>query len=341
MANSIQLGKTSAIFTVASAQTVVGGDYADSIGRAAADVSVTVTGGAGADAFYVRADNTSDTGNDMTVTDFVVGTDKVVLTGDSTGAINLLTNVGASGVFDIAGSANNIFQFTLTGVANTVTAANIVQLGDSSNAFNAIGAATAITAGNFADYITVTVTNDHTITGGLGADTVVLAGGNETLAFSEGDSTVTGYDQVRGGWGATSATVYDRLDLAGSATVATGLGSTASGSIASATLSNGIVTFKNAAGANIASSSLVLADALAFLGANLVGARDTVAFIYKVDRDGDGAFTGNNNPTSTQVNEVSTFVYQNGTVDTVIEIMGVESLTAVSTTAAANTLFIA
>jgi hypothetical protein len=322
LSGSVQLGRAdNAALTLVTGSTVVAGDFDDHIALAGGD-SATVTGGAGANTFY-KADGTGV----LTVSDFKVGTDKIVLTGISTLGLSLASaKAPASGAYTDVEAGE--FDFTLTGISAT-DVSNIVQLGSANVAFTAT-TGTAVVGGDFDDYITVPAAGDVTVTGGLGADIITL--GTETagsqINFSAGDSTISNWDQITGlktvGTGEAGT-----LSLP-STNIGTVFSSTQVGDITGITVSNGVITAW--AGIDNTINAETLTDALNFLALN-VGGTDTVAFLYTADEDGDG--------NTTDPGEVSTFVFQAGTVDTVVELIGTSGITALGTAAAANTILIA
>lgn len=174
-------------------------------------------------------------------------------------------------------------------------------------------------------------------TGGTGADKLVMQntaapdGVVDTVVIADGDSTAAGWDVVVGfqatvaaGGAAVvagSATAGDDvLDLA-SATIAgvtAGVDGVDVGGIDShAVAANGLVTFDNvndvftaAVAVGTGANQIALADALAYLATNLNGTSATVVFNY--DSNGDGVLNAAD----------STFVFQDGAADTVVELVG-------------------
>jgi hypothetical protein len=173
-------------------------------------------------------------------------------------------------------------------------------------------------------------------TGGAGADKLVMQntaavdGVVDTVVIADGDSTASGWDIIVG-FDAGVANVVagstivggDVLDLASTtiAGPAANVNGTDAGAIESHTVAaNGLVTFDiNDADAFAAvvvgtgANQLSLADALAYLATNLNGTSATVAFNY--DSNGDGVLNAAD----------STFVFQDGAEDTVIELIGTYS----------------
>lgn len=174
-------------------------------------------------------------------------------------------------------------------------------------------------------------------TGGTGADKLVmqnfaaLDGVVDTVVIADGDSTAAGWDVIVGfaataaagvaGVAAGSATAGDDvLDLASTtiAGVTAGVDGVDVGGIDShAVAANGLVTFDNvndvfttAVAVGTGANQIALADALAYLATNLNGTSATVVFNY--DSNGDGVLNAAD----------STFVFQDGAADTVVELVG-------------------
>lgn len=173
--------------------------------------------------------------------------------------------------------------------------------------------------------------------GGAGADKYVMQdvtaadGMIDTITVADGESTASAWDVVVGfdtaagasalGTVAGSSTAgSDVLDLSStliSAAVANVNGTNA-GAVQSHTIAaNGLVTFDtndtNAFSAVVVGTGagqISLTDALSYLAANLNSTNETVAFQY--DSNGDGALTAAD----------STFVFQDGAADTVVELVG-------------------
>lgn len=173
-------------------------------------------------------------------------------------------------------------------------------------------------------------------TGGAGADKLVMQntaavdGNVDTVVIADGDSTAASWDTIVGfdasvasaaGTVAGSATVGgDLLDLASTtiAPAAANVDGTDAGAIESHTIAaNGLVTFDTddtnaftAVTVGTGANQLSLDDALAYLATNLNGTNATVAFNY--DSNGDGTLNTSD----------STFVFQDGAEDTVVELVG-------------------
>ncbi|MBU4081538.1 MAG: cadherin repeat domain-containing protein, partial [Gammaproteobacteria bacterium] len=146
-----------------------------------------------------------------------------------------------------------------------------------------------------------------TLTGGRGADTIRLvengvdsrAYAKDTIVIGLGDSTVNGWDFIRGsgtsptGTGfdisSVDATKHDVLSLPSNVIAAnTGadIDGVDSGAIGKHSISGGIVTFKDASGTAILINQANSSDARSYLSANIHSPGTTVAF--KLDGDSNG-----------------------------------------------------
>ena len=188
--NTVDLDDTVAtaanITTGGGADTILGGDAADTISAGSGDDAIDGEGG---------ADNiTTGDGNDTvtivsgedgdTITDFVMGTDMLVLTGAAAAAVDVSAVTPTAAAYAI--DAN--FDVTLTG--NTATdLQGSVTLGTQATAAVAAGAAVGVTTYTaFTTGGATTVSGDaddviatggaHSVTTGSGSDTVIAAIGN-------------------------------------------------------------------------------------------------------------------------------------------------------------------
>ena len=198
----------------------------------------------------------------------------------------------------------------------------------------------ALTGGSGDDTIDGGAGND-TITGGLGADSVTLGTGRDTAVFADGDSTAAAPDTVNG-FGLTSAAIdstlvavdltgtnfgtskaggteVDRLDLAG--VVIEANVTTAAGQAAGVTYSiaDGILTLGGAGASAIDTLGEWLTEASAIASAST----ETLAFQFGGD----------------------TYVFQNGTADTLVKLAGITGVAGLavadaSTDAGANYILI-
>jgi VCBS repeat-containing protein len=169
------------------------------------------------------------------------------------------------------------------------------------------------------------VDGSDTIMGGLGQDTYNLAESTpatDTLLIATGDSVATavGHDIANNftlGTG-VSTTGVDRLDLVSTSIAANvaAVNGTDSGNILSHSITNGIITFDdiNNYTTPLAITTADQANVFAYLQANITNGT-TVAFVCDAGAP-----------------NVSTFVFQDGgTIDTLVELVGVDA-TSVSTT---------
>ena len=259
------------------------------------------------------------------------------ITNGNTATINASSFTGAAKVAlttaaDGASSADNVAVTTGTG-ADTVTVT-------ASSWVGAAGAAgsLAVTTGAGNDIISVTTgtllavtgTNAVTVNAGSGADTItavhVNAGadlGNFSFVIADGDSLAASRDKITGFDLGTAALFSDTLDLQGTPTVTAntaGTDGTNSGSIMSHAITNGVITFDDVD--TFASAVVVneanLSSVLSYLAANITTAGDTVAFAYDSDSSGSAD---------------ATIVFQQGTNDTVVELVGVLGLSVTATNA--------
>lgn len=274
-------------------------------------------------------------GSDLSVS----WTGNVLNTGSATlnGSLAQVINNGVSTT--IAGSANSDF-IVVSNSAATFTFSG----GNGADVFIGLEAGNAYTfnggAGNDA-FVGNTGVDD--VTGGDGADKIVLSqtgavdAASDIVRIADGESTAAAYDQVVG-FGALAAN-EDQLDLASTVIAANTAGTNGvnvgSGAtvVASHAIVNGVVTFDNVdvyAGAEAVGTGagqLSLGNVLSYLSTALNGTGATVAFAW--DRTGDGVTADD-----------STFVFQDGAVDTVVQLVGLTGVTSVGGVAAANGIHI-
>jgi hypothetical protein len=190
------------------------------------------------------------------------------------------------------------------------------------------------------------------VTGGTGADKIALQQSSnldklalpatpdfdasaDIVNYSIGDSTATAWDQIAS---FSTNAVNDILNLV-STTIAANTAGTDGvnvGDVKSHAITNGIVTFDNTdifalPGVQVGTGvgELSLSDALGYLATNLNATNETVAFAY--DRNGNGILDHGID---------DTIVFQDGTEDTVIQLVGTTDVAAVALAAGANTIFI-
>jgi len=175
------------------------------------------------------------------------------------------------------------------------------------------------TGGTGAD---IFVTNRQGAVDGKGNMTVVDDGATDKIFIRDGDSVAGSHDTIYG-FAATAAN-NDELHLASKKVAADqAAADTGVESLGTLTVTNGVATFSKGITAKN------LDDALSYLASKYNGTLETVAFAY--DKDGSDA----------TANDKSTFVFQDGVMDTVVELAGTTGVTAVSDAAAANTITLA
>ena len=181
-------------------------------------------------------------------------------------------------------------------------------------------AATTVKGGKGNDSFTITKTQTNMITveGGEGKDQISINTASQMkVKISDGDS-VRGSNDVVYGFKTKDAATNDILDLDHAADLA-GItkGDTAVsgyGEIAKYSVNDkGLVTFKDSSGNAVTINKNNLNKALDLLAKEYNNTNKTLAFNY--DKDGD----------DTTKNDKSTFVFQDGNKDTVVELAGVQT----------------
>jgi len=169
-----------------------------------------------------------------------------------------------------------------------------------------------------------------TIDAGTGADSITKVGTNGTVVttvadfvIADGDSLVASRDKITGYDSPVAATslLGDMLDVAGG-TVATAMTSTDSGTIKSHSITGGVVTFDDASAfaTAVVISNGNLTDATTYLANNMTSG-DSIIFTY--DSTGNGTAD-------------ATMLFDQGTLDTLVELVGVVG-TSLTATAASTT----
>lgn len=272
------------------------------------------------------------TGDDVTTTyGFAVGNgaeaslkftgttfDAVASTLNGRSAITgVTTNAAVTGHANFDANQSNLVVFT----ANP-TAAQSFTGGSAADIFLDIsaGVGTAYNvstgAGNDAIVIAQTNTGAHTITGGTGADRVVLsaAAGVDTVVLTEGDSTASAWDVIT-----NFKTGADKLDLSSFTTgAAAKLTSTVWADIDAdaaaetvAVAATGEVTIGLSGGGNaVIGKDVSVASVVSFLAANSTTVNDT--FFFRYDSNGSGAIDAADNA----------IFFQNLGTDLVVELVG-------------------
>ncbi len=222
---TITLSGQSESFTItgsASADTLTGGTGADTIIGGAGINSLA--GGTGVDTFVVNAVvNTSSDSNTAakdTITDFLPGTDFILIKATNVNNFSVVSNV-------TAGNSSGNYSADLNNNGNSTDVGDVqltsaVQFGNGSNAGGGARAATIVDLTGTSGSDTLGGgTNNDTFTGGAGADTITTGAGNDTIVENAGASAVTlgnsgntgtisGYDVIT-----DFSTINDTLDLAG------------------------------------------------------------------------------------------------------------------------------
>lgn len=330
----------------AVAEDITASDNGDTINAGAGND--TVTGGTGGDAIYGEAGNDDLTagGTVASLVDGGSGNDTIVGAADgdtlvggsgndtitTTGTKDVVID-GGDGVDDITGSAG---KDTITGGAGNDTidgnggddkidggdgddditggsGDETLAGGAGNDTIEAGGGDDVINGGAGDDTIDLdtngAATDKVTVTGGTGADTITLLNAHtevNKLVFAAGDSTIAATDEVE-----NFVTQQDILDLASAKiagkTVAEG---TAYGSIKSHSITDGVITFDDAADfvAAVTVTATNLADVLGYLKANI---KNDAAVAF----DFDGT---------------DTYVFQGTSTETVIKLVGVTGITEIA-----------
>jgi hypothetical protein len=301
--NTVDLDNTVAtaatVTTGSGADTIIGGDAADTIDAGAGDDTIdgeggadSITTGAGSDTVTIVAGEDGDT-----ITDFVMGTDMLVLTGTANAGIDLSSVTPTSGAYGIDGGTGS-FDVTLTG--NTATdLTGSVTLGSQSTAAVAAGVAAAVTtytsmttagttvAGDAADVIALG--GAHTVTLGSGADTVIagIATSGSTISdFVMGTDTLILTGLATATLDLTSNTpTSGAYSLGGNSVTLTGNTATdVSGSVVLGTAATAFEVF--------ATGTVTGGTGNDYIDANNGGGGETVVFIDNGGVDTITAFTG-------------------------------------------------
>jgi len=293
MSGFVQLGRvlsTGAIeaSTFAADATIVAGAKSDYI-ELATKLTSTITTGAGNDVISLAVVGSGDT---VTVKDFTVGSDKIVIHGTGAADVDLSAAVTpSSGAYslDTQGAATG-WSFTLQNGGSALTntsLANIVQLGQVGTAFT-MADATTITGGNFNDVVAfaaTTAANTYNFVDNNGVDTLTaLVIGEDFVNFDK----ITGINGSGIDVAANATKTADAVN--GEIYVFANAGDGAG--------TSKVTTF-TASAANGVTEATILADVAAFLEANL-GEADgekyvavlndgtTKAYAYLVVGDADG-----------------------------------------------------
>lgn len=252
----------------------------------------------------ITADNLTFTGG--------LRADKVDLTGLTAAATGTTTTMNLSIDTGVGADEVTITAKGATHMTGTIANAETVTIAAGTAALDMTG---LTITGNTADDTNITGSSEvdtlvaavggGTITGGKGADNITLGAGVDTVVVASGDSTITDYDHITGF--ATTATGGDILQLGSTSILAT--------SVTGWTVSNGVAT--------IDSGTATLTE---FISAFATSTTTTGVVAFAVDGN---TYVLNSDGTATT------------TGDVLVELVGVTGVTAVSTTAAANTIHIA
>jgi len=217
MSDTVQFGqKASAAFDLSSvaaskAATLEAGDLTDFIKvDNTDDVTYTLTLGGGADTIIYNNDGTGFSTGGITVNDFVVGTDKIILTGaaKASATIDIESITPTAGVYDFDGGETDI---TLKNGGSNLTATDLsssVQFGMKGATYNVDDvAATAVTAGTSSDWINIV----NTATGGTATINFIDNGGVDTITNFDTTDDDLSFDGMTG-ITATSGTAVGATD---------------------------------------------------------------------------------------------------------------------------------
>lgn len=237
------------------------------------------------------------------------------------GAAVLSTNAGVTGAANYDANQSNLVVFTVNPTAGqsfTGGSAADIFMDISAGVGTAYNVSTG--AGSDAIVIAQTSTAVHTITGGTGADRVVLsaAAGFDTLVITEGDSTALAQDVITG-----FKTGADKLDLSSFTTgTAAKLTSTSwvdlaadVDAVAETVSVNGFgeVTIGLSVGGGalaIIGKDVTVDSVISYLAANSTTVNDT--FFFRYDSNGSGAIDAADNAV----------FFQNLGTDLVVELVG-------------------
>lgn len=236
----------------------------------------------------------------------------------------------SAGVISIAGGAG---ADTIT-VTVTANHAGAVAINGDAGADTITGSAIGDTISGGADADTITGgEGTDSITGGTGADVIKLVetvAATDTIVIAAGDSTTSAYDVISSF--AVAGANDDTLDLVGAAAEAAnsaGSNGTDANTIKSHAIASGMITFDDADtyAAGVTVNAANLADVLTYLGANITGAAEAVAFTYDSDSNGTAD---------------ATFVFQNNAAgDVLVQLTGVVATALNNGAFAAGTVDIA
>jgi hypothetical protein len=265
---------------------------------------VTITTGALAEASDVAI------AAGLSTVDMTVTINALLIDGDDAAEDTTMTT--GSGADTVTYSGGAVYQASATGGTITIDTnagndAITVNIGTLTT--DATNLAISIDGGAGQDTITMSKVN-----GGDG-DATINALGSAVITVTSGESTTTAYDTVVGFDLGGTTTLADKIDFTGSGAVTDFTNSVDGAVIKSHALSNGVVTFDDAAvhATALVINSTNLADAVSYLAANTDNA-DVAAFLF------DSTGNGTND---------STMVYHNGDageVDSLVMLSAVSGL---------------
>ena len=261
----------------------------------------------------------------------------------STGVTVTAASVGdAASTLDFSMYTSGSVKLSLTTGAVTSNATSIVGSAQADTitvtAASYTGYAGAVSVNGGAGNDTITVTTAATgvsgavvITGGTGADTIKVTSGvaslynTVTYSIAKGDSTTTAYDNITGYVMADGTNFADKLDLSGTATVASNVATTSYATGITYSITSGIVTF-----GGTGASSMSVADKITALQSIVLTTLDTVAFL------------DTSNPSSTNTYVFHHDVSGSASSDTVVELVGTTAalLTATASTYTAGAVYV-
>ena len=278
------------------------------------------------------------------------------------GRVGLTSTAGTAGQTTVAAgtiTADNANAYLLIG-ANAGTAVNTLDFTKATSAVYldyttagvgeaAVATGLTIKGSNGNDAFVLTNNAANTITAGTGADLVVLSAQAlaDTINIGDGNSTLSGYDQYYNFQVASDKLVLTTANIAAVAALAdSGQTTTISGAsqkVGLTVAANGLVTFTSAGGdGNFATGGdnvallvgttaddthITLAQAVSIINAK-AGALNAAVFAFDANNDGDTVDAAD-----------GSFVVENTTNGTVVELVGVNA--AVGLTAAAGAFTVA
>ncbi|NDC09962.1 MAG: calcium-binding protein [Oxalobacteraceae bacterium] len=292
----VQLGNTTSsgisTFTLKDASTNYLGDLNDVVAIGGGHTA-TVQGGTGNDTFVLPV----GTAGQLTVSDFTVGKDKVIITGTATAGagVNLTSVTPTAGAYTIGGgddATNAVVVLQSGGTAFTATdVSTMIQLGSSATAYNLGANAANVTGGVFNDFINLGAGGQANVVNfinGGGYDTfTTFVTGEDDLSFdlitgitaTAGTAVAANASKVAD---AVSGAVYvfaDSRDGTGTAAIDTFTTNSANG-ITAATILVDVADFLN--------QGLGSANGERYIAVINDGAAGNIAYVYDVTAGASG-----------------------------------------------------